>query len=223
MPKILIVEDDPQIAKSLTINLRLSGHETFVATSVAEARMKLGKDHYQMICLDIGLPDGSGMDLCREIRESGDDTPILFLSALVDEATVVRGINLGADDYLRKPFGVEELKVRMQKIMKKFSPGTAMIKFGPLTIDPVERIVTVMDEMVNLGRKEVEILMLLAKKSGNLVTRETIIANLYDDNNLYDRTIDSHMSHLRKKLKEVAGTTLQISSVYGLGYRLQCS
>ncbi len=223
MPRILIVEDDPQISKSLNINLKLSGNEVSVAPTLSEAKSHLANHHFDLICLDIGLPDGSGLDFCKDLRQSGEDTPILFMSALVDEATVVKGMTLGADDYLRKPFGVEELKVRMNKVMRKFSPGTAMISFGPLTIDPIEKIVTVMGEMVNLGRKEVEILMILAKKAGNLVTRESIISAVYDDNELYDRTIDSHMSHLRRKLKDVAGEKLKINSVYGLGYRLQCS
>lgn len=223
MPKILIVEDDPQIAKSLTINLKLAGNEITHVATIADARLKLAEIHFDLICLDIGLPDGSGLDFCKHLREEGEETPILFLSAQVDEATVVKGMTFGADDYLRKPFGVEELKIRMQKIMKRFSPGVSMIKFGPLSIDPMERIVTVMGEIVSLGKKEVEILMILAKKAGNLVTRESIIAAIYDNDDLYDRTIDSHMSHLRKKLKDVAGDQLKISSVYGLGYRLQCS
>lgn len=221
MPKILIVEDDPQIARSLTINLRLAGHESHHAATLKEARGLLDDDHFDLICLDIGLPDGSGLDFCKDLRVSGEETPILFLSALTDETTVVRGMTNGGDDYLRKPFGIEELKIRMQKVMKRFAP-TALISVGPLSIDPLNRVVTLMGQIVNLGRKEVEILMMLASRAGNVVTRESILSSLYEDSGPYDRTIDSHMSHLRRKLREIEGHALQINSVYGLGYRLQC-
>lgn len=221
MRRILIVEDDPQISKSLNMNLKFSGYETCGASSIQEAWELLKNEHFDLMCLDIGLPDGSGLDLCQKIRSEGNDIPILFLSARTDEATVVRGINSGADDYLRKPFGIEELKVRMNKIIKKFSIPNTTISFGNLTIDPVKRIVKVMDKIVSLGRKELEILFLLAKREGDIVSRENILTALYDDADMYDRTIDSHMSHLRKKLREVAGFSLQINSVYGLGYRLE--
>lgn len=221
MPKILIVEDDPQIAKSLAINLKFSGYETFSATTISDAWELLKRDHFDLMCLDIGLPDGSGLDLCQKIRDEGNDIPVLFLSARTDEATVVKGINSGADDYLRKPFGIEELKVRMNNILKKFVLPTSAISFGRLTIDPAKRVVTIMDKIVTLGRKELEILILLTKRAGDIVTRENILTALYENADMYDRTVDSHMSHLRRKLREVAGPALQINSVYGLGYRLE--
>jgi DNA-binding response OmpR family regulator len=221
MSKILIVEDDPQITKSLAINLKFSGYETCSASNLHDAWELLKNEHFDLMCLDIGLPDGSGLDLCQKIRNEGNDIPVLFISARTDEATVVKGINSGADDYLRKPFGMEELKVRMNKILKKFTLPTTSITFGNLTIDPAKRVVTIMDKIVTLGRKELEILILLAKKSGEIVTRENILTALYENADMYDRTVDSHMSHLRRKLREVAGPSLQINSVYGLGYRLE--
>ena len=221
MSKILIVEDDPQITKSLAINLKFSGYETSSASNMHDAWELLKNEHFDLMCLDIGLPDGSGLDLCQKIRNEGNDIPVLFISARTDEATVVKGINSGADDYLRKPFGMEELKVRMNKILKKFTLPTTSITFGDLTIDPARRVVTILDQIVTLGRKELEILILLTKKSGEIVTRENILTALYENADMYDRTVDSHMSHLRRKLREVAGPSLQINSVYGLGYRLE--
>lgn len=221
MPKILIVEDDPQITKILKLNLKLSGYETENSTTIEEAWGKINQDSFDLMLLDIGLPDGSGLDLCEKIRGSGNPTPIVFLSALTDEATVVKGIKCGADDYLRKPFGLEELKVRINKFVKRLAPHLQPIKFGELTIDPVKRVVTLMGEILCLGRKEQEILTLLARRPGDIVTRETILTALYDNADLYDRTVDSHMSHLRRKIRDVAGRSLQISSVYGLGYRLE--
>lgn len=221
MPKILIVEDDPQITKILKLNLRLTGIDTENAGTFQEAWTKISSDHFDLILMDIGLPDGSGLDLCQRVRESGNEVPIVFLSARTDEASVVKGIKNGADDYLRKPFGLEELKVRINKFIKKMVPNVHSIKFGELTIDPAKRVVTLMGEMVSLGRKELDILTLLARRSGDIVTRENILNALYDNADLYDRTVDSHMSHLRRKLREVAGQSLQITSVYGLGYRLE--
>lgn len=221
MAKILIVEDDPQIAKVLKLNLKLSGHETESVTTISDAWETLRKDHFDLMCLDIGLPDGSGIELCEKVRSNGDEIPILFMSARTDEATVVKGITTGGDDYIRKPFGMEELKARMNKVMKRFTPPTGAVSVGALTIDPVKRLVTIAGEIVSMGRKEMDILMILARRAGDIVTRDTILSALYDGADMYDRTVDSHMSHLRRKIRDVAGETLKITSVYGLGYRLE--
>lgn len=221
MSKILIIEDDPQITKILKLNLKLSGYETENATTFQEAWSKINSEHFDLLLMDIGLPDGSGLDLCQRVREAGNEVPIVFLSARTDEATVVKGIKNGADDYLRKPFGLEELKARVNKFVKRIAPHMQTIKFGDLSIDPAKRVVTLMGEMISLGRKELDILILLARRSGDIVTRENILSTLYDNADLYDRTVDSHMSHLRKKIRDIAGQSLQISSVYGLGYRLE--
>lgn len=221
MKKILIVEDDPQITKILKLNLKLSGFDTDNAITFHEAWIKINKDHFDLILMDIGLPDGSGLELCQKVRDAGNEVPIVFLSARTDEATVVKGIKNGADDYLRKPFGLEELKVRVNKFVKRVVPHMQTIKFGELTIDPAKRIVMIMGKMISLGRKELDILTILARKAGDIVTRENILSSLYDNADLYDRTVDSHMSHLRRKIRDVAGPSLKISSVYGLGYRLE--
>lgn len=219
MSKILLVEDDPQISKSLKINLSLNGFHVSLASSVHEALNQLSENSFHLILMDIGLPDGNGLDLCKTVRETDQDTPILFLSARTDEATVVRGITLGADDYIRKPFGTEELKTRMNKILKRL-PSSRFISFGDLKIEMDKRMVTIKDKVLSLGRKELEILMVLAKRAGDVVTREAIL-NSVQENEIFDRTIDSHMSHLRKKIRDVAGDALQINSIYGVGYRLE--
>jgi DNA-binding response OmpR family regulator len=221
MAKILIVEDDPQIAKVLKINLKLSGHETENVSTIEDAWDTLRKDHFDLMCLDIGLPDGSGIDLCEKVRSNGDEIPILFMSARTDEATVVKGITSGGDDYIRKPFGIEELKARMNKVMKRVTLPVGKISFGCLSIDPVKRLVMIAGEIVNMGRKEMDILMILARRAGDIVTRDAILSALYDGADMYDRTVDSHMSHLRRKLRDSSGERMKITSVYGLGYRLE--
>jgi DNA-binding response OmpR family regulator len=221
MSKVLIVEDDPQILKSIRMNLRLSGYETTCVSTVKEAWAEILDKQFDLICLDIGLPDGNGLELCQKIREKDLEIPILFISALIDEETVVKGLSRGGDDYLRKPFGMEELKVRMNRLMKKVSLPAPSIKVGSLSIDPMGKVASIMGEVINLGKKEMEILILLSKKAGQIVSRDLILNSVYQNSDLYDRTVDSHMSHLRKKLKEAAGDSIQINSVYGRGYRLQ--
>lgn len=221
MARILIVEDDQLISKILKMNLKLSGHETESVSTIQEAWEFLRKEHFDLMCLEIGLPDGSGIDLCERIRRNGDEIPILFVSSLTDEATVVKAINSGGDDYIRKPFGMEELKARINKMMKRFIPTGGFITYGNLSIDPLKRMVTIAGEIVSLGRKEMDILLILARRGGDIVTRDLILSTLYDGADLYDRTVDSHMSHLRKKIREAAGDQLRIISVYGLGYRLE--
>lgn len=221
MNKILIIEDDHQISKSLKLNLVLNKFEVEIAASIKEAESKIEKIKFNLILLDIGLPDGNGIDFCKKIRADGIQTPIIFLSALSDERTVVRSISAGGDDYLRKPFGVEELKVRMSKLIQRFAPPSNLITYGNLCIDPVRRVVKVLDKIIALGKKEMDILIMLAKRSGEIVTRENILNTIYVNSDPFDRTVDSHMSHLRRKLKMVAGEELQIVSVYGLGYKLE--
>ena len=223
MFKVLIVEDDIQISRSLSMNLKLSGFEVEAVGKVSDGWSMVQKNHYDILLLDIGLPDGSGLELCQRIRESGDDVPILFLSARTDEPTVVKGIQLGADDYIRKPFGTEELKARMNKLLKKTAQLDKMFLFNKLHIDIPNREIRVAEKSVNLGKKELDILLILARRAGDLVTREAILSGVEDSMSGNDRTIDSHMSHLRKKLKEVGGEALQIVSVYGEGYKLMWS
>ncbi len=221
MPKILIVEYDPQLTKILKLNLRIGDPETEHAGNFAEAWARIAVGHYDLVLVDIGLPDGSGLDLCQKVRESGLTVPIVFLNARTDETKVVSGIHHGTNTYLRKPFDLEELKVFVNRLIKLLVPEVQLVRFGALTIDPAKRIVTLMDSMLTLGRKELDILTLLARRAGDIVSREIILNTLYDNDDRYDRTVDSHMSHLRKKLREVAGSSLQISSIYGLGYRLE--
>jgi DNA-binding response OmpR family regulator len=181
----------------------------------------MATESYDLVLMEVSLPDGSGLDLCKRIRDWGNGVPILFLSALTDEAIVVKAIKIGADDYLRKPFDVEELKFRINKYIHKTDVPSLIIQFGNLVVDPKKRIASILGQILTLGRKELDILTLLAKKSGDIVTRKNIVESLYENADLYHRTVDSHISHLRRKIREVAGVSLKITSVYGLGYRLE--
>jgi DNA-binding response OmpR family regulator len=218
--KVLLVEDDTQISKSLSMSLSYSGFDVTTAESLAEAWAKFAERRYDILLLDVNLPDGTGIEICQKLRADGETVPILFLSARTDEETVVQSMNIGGDDYIRKPFGTEELKVRMNKIIKRSDHPKNVLEAGPLKMDMEKRSVTVKDQAISLGKREFDILSILVKKSGDIVTRDFILSSLDEKSDLYDRTIDSHMSHLRRKLREAADGNLQIASVYGVGYRL---
>jgi DNA-binding response OmpR family regulator len=219
--KVLLVEDDTQIQKSLKMNLALSGYDVNTAETVAEALALIEKKSFDLYLLDVNLPDGNGLDLCHEIRAKSIESPVLFLSARTDEETVVKAMNIGAEDYIRKPFGVEELKVRMKKASAHAPAVRNLVEAGPLHLDIGRRSASIAGQPLNLGRREFDILSALAKRAGDVVTRENIINYLGENPDIYDRTVDSHVSHLRRKLREVAGEIVQIAPVYGIGYKLQ--
>ena len=217
MAKILIVDADEE---KLQIALKLQGYETVGVRLIKDAWAYVREKNVELIILDVELPDGKGIDFCERLKLEGDDTPILFLSSTFTESTIVSAFKSGAEDFIKKPFGLEELKVRINKILKKYHVPQKKMIFGDLLIDPVTRVVQSMDRIVNLGRKEVEILVMLIKRGGDVVTRESILTHLYGDSDLFDRTVDSHVSHLRKKLRNLVGAGIEIHSVYGLGYKI---
>lgn len=221
MVKVLLVEDDSQISKSLSMNLNYSGFDVATADTVATGWTKFTTQPYDIVLLDVNLPDGNGIELCHRIRTAGKNTPILFLSARTDEETVVKGMNFGGDDYIRKPFGMEELKVRINKILKRAGPPRDVIEAGPLSLDLEKRAASLLGQPLSLGKREFDILSILVKKAGDVVTRDHVLASLDQTSEVYDRTIDSHISHLRRKIREISQEQLQIVSVYGVGYRLQ--
>lgn len=220
--QVLLVEDDPIIARTLSMSLRYEGFELTVASTAAEAGRLLGDRRFDLAMFDVGLPDGNGIDLCRALRQRDAAIPILMLSARTDEPTAVAGIEGGADDYIRKPYGLQELTARMRRLLARQRAERDLVSFGGIGIDAQRRSVMVGGVPVQLGRKEFDILLLLVRAQGDVVTREQILDRFEDGSAIYDRTIDSHLSHLRKKLKD-AGATLRIAAIYGIGYRLEAA
>jgi len=219
--QVLLVEDDKLIAKSLKMSLPYKGFEVTVCESVREGLSGFQSKRFDLILLDINLPDGSGMDLCREMRKTDDVVPILMLTANVDEDSAVRGLEEGADDYIRKPYGVNELTARMKRLLERKTKSPPPLRSGPLRVDLKKRLAWADEELLNLGKREFEILALLVRKSGDVVTRNDILNALGEEAEMYDRTIDSHLSHIRKKLKEAGAKDVSITPVYGVGYRLE--
>ncbi len=222
MSHVLLVEDDPLISKSLQISLGYQGFNVISLESIRESKIYIEKTPADIYLLDINLPDGLGFDLCEWIRSKHESVPIVLLTAKTDEASAVKGLTLGADDYIRKPFGVQELVVRMNRLLDKtFTKNSTLLIFGKLKLDPVKWQVWANDTELNLSKREFEILKLLIQKRGATTTRDEILNALNVDSQIFDRTIDSHLSHLRKKIREAGAGPISIIAVYGIGYRLE--
>jgi DNA-binding response OmpR family regulator len=219
--QVLLVEDDELISKSLKMSLRYKGFEVTACASIQQGLKNFRSKTFDLALLDVNLPDGNGIDLCREIRKSDESLPILMLTAKVDEESAVSGIENGADDYIRKPYGVQELVARMMRLLERKIKSPLPLRFGPLRIDLKKRLAWAGETLLTLGKREFEILTLLIKKSGDVVSRDDILNILGEGSGIYDRTIDSHLSHIRRKLKDADVTGVQIAPVYGVGYRLE--
>lgn len=220
---VLLVEDDPMIARTLSMGLRYEGFVLSHADSVAAALGVLTLQTFELILLDVGLPDGDGINLCRQLRALQTVTPILMLSARTDESAVVASIEGGADDYIRKPCGLREMSARMRRLVGRGpadNQNLNVIGFGDIHMDVERRNASIAGTALQLGKKEYEVLMLLVKANGAAITREQILNQFEGTHLIYDRTIDSHLSHLRRKLKD-AGATERIVAIYGVGYKLE--
>ena len=220
--QVLFVEDDPMIARSLAMGLRYHGLELTAASTVQEGLALLDGRAFDLLMLDVGLPDGSGIELCRHARERNAELPILMLTARDDEATAVAGIEGGADDHVRKPCGLLELAARLKRLAQRPRPQRHSVAFGPIAMDLQRHSVSVEGRELSLPRREYDILALLLRAGGAAVTRDQILTALECDRAIYDRTIDSHLSHLRRKLKD-AGAAVRIAAIYGVGYRLEAA
>ncbi|HEY1740630.1 MAG TPA: response regulator transcription factor [Acidimicrobiia bacterium] len=214
--EILLVEDDDSIAEPLTAGLRRDGFEV---ARVRTASQALAHEAPEFVLLDLGLPDADGSDVCRELRSRGE-TPIIVITARADEIDRVVLLELGADDYLVKPFGFRELRARIRAVMRRTQPRSevpASSKIGDLEIDRRTRRVTKQDEELQLTPKEFDLLAYLASDPGAVFARQDILEAVWDTH-WYGptKTLDVHIAALRKKL----GDPAWIATVRGVGFRL---
>ncbi len=219
--QVLLVEDDPFIARTLRMSLSYKGFEVTACNSFQQGLNQFRSHPFDVILLDINLPDGNGRDLCQEIRKNNETIPILILTAKMEEESAVQCLQRGADDYIRKPYGSQELAARMIRLLERKKKVGTQLLFSSLKIDVQKRMAWAGDKPLTLGKREFNILTLLVKRSGEAVTRNEILDTLGEEADLYDRTIDSHLSHLRRKLKKAGAITIQILPIYGIGYRLE--
>ncbi|MDD5155958.1 MAG: response regulator transcription factor [Candidatus Omnitrophica bacterium] len=222
--KILLVEDDKHIAKLVSYNLEKAGFDCAVADDGEEALETLSKEHADLIILDIMLPKMDGFEVCRLIKQNDrlKNIPVLMLTAKGEEVDRIVGLELGADDYVVKPFSPRELILRIKAILKRGmieSPAKEVIKRGILVIDVPRHRVTVNNREIELTPIEFKLLVVLVERKGRLQSRDRLLSDVWDmHSDVYTRTVDTHIKRLREKLGK-AGK--QIETVRGMGYRFK--
>jgi DNA-binding response OmpR family regulator len=223
MSKILIVEDQPDMAMGLEINFKKEGYTVTKASTGEEALRQVAQDCPDLIILDVMLPGISGLDVCRELRQKSIQVPIIFLTAKGDEIDRVVGLELGADDYMTKPFGLRELLARVRVRLRRQAPQPDMqphYKFGQVEVDFEKREVSMRGMSVDLTQKEFELLRFLIRNRGVVITRDRALDEVWGyESYPTTRTVDTHILKLRKKLEEDQGDPKYILSVYGGGYK----
>lgn len=221
MPTILLVEDDPVLGRGLSVNLELEDYRVLWVKDLKSATRTNGQEKLDLVILDLGLPDGSGLTFLSEIRAKGSRLPVLILTAQTDEDSVVEGLQKGANDYIRKPFGNKELLARIKNVLKEPQNREAQVRFGSLVVLFEKRQVFYNESEIELNRREFDILCYFLQHAETVVTRDVLLQILDKEGEIFDRTIDSHVSHLRARLRQAGVKSIQISSVYGVGYRLE--
>lgn len=220
MERILVVEDDLNIANLLRVYLKREGYEAHVANDGREGLRLFGEIEPDLVVLDLMLPGLHGRDVCRAIR-TRSAVPIIMLTALDDERDVIEGLDLGADDYITKPFKPAVLLARVRSALRRSSGPTNLIHevvVGDLIIQPDERIAAVHGRVIELRTKEFDLLLSLASRPGVVMTRETLLRQVWGrEYDVDTRTIDVHINRLRARLIH---SNTEIETVRGVGYRL---
>jgi two-component system, OmpR family, alkaline phosphatase synthesis response regulator PhoP len=223
---VLLVEDEPNLGQTLRDYLRAKKFIVELATSLAEARIKFKELHPAIAILDIGLPDGSGIELARELRSQRKDCVLLFCTALNDPTLRVEGLELGAEDYITKPFELKELTLRLDRILRTrqmtmHNPDE--YRFGKLIFWPKRFELQDAEGLISaLGQKECAILELLLERKNEVVARDEMIETIWGENSFpTNRTIDNYIVKLRKWADSDPTSDLKITSVRGIGYKLE--
>jgi two-component system response regulator RegX3 len=220
---VLLVEDEPSITEPLAEALGREGFDTQIAGTVAESLELASRVDPDLVLLDVMLPDGSGYDVCRELRQRSQ-VPIIMLTARGEEADRIVGLELGADDYVVKPFSAREVVARIRAVLRRTeSTGRAEekpIEIGEVRLDPAKREVTKDGQALELSRKEFELLRLLMQNAGSVVTREQAFEEVWDTNWFGStKTLDVHVSGLRRKLGDDSSEPRFLHTVRGVGFR----
>ena len=219
---VLVIEDDPGISMAVRDELEFEGFRVEVAHDGRVGLESILRSPPHLIVLDIMLPGENGFQICKEVRTRGISTPIIVLTARGQEADRVRGLELGADDYITKPFSLAELVARVRAVLRRYEPEerSDAIRHGAVTIDLRKRQVLKGNAVVELTDKEFQILALLMKRSSEVITRDDFLTTIWgDDVYVTPRTIDIHISALRKKLEDDPEHPSLIVSVRNAGYK----
>ena len=223
LQKILLIEDEPDIRKTLEYNIAREGYDVITAPSLSEGRNHLNSSSFSLILLDLMLPDGSGLDLCREIKSDKEKvaTPIIILTAKDDEVDKVVGFELGADDYVTKPFSVRELILRIKAVLKRGERKQENLEvqrqFGDLLIDVDSHEVFVNDQSITLTALEFKLLRQLVDRRGRVQSRDQLLSDVWGYSaDVTTRTVDTHIKRLREKLGSMGK---YVQTIRGVGYK----
>lgn len=224
--RILIVDDEPSITEFVSYAMKKEGYDVDVASDGESALSMIEDNHYDLFVLDIMLPGIDGYDLCRRIRAKMD-TPILFLSARDSELNKVVGLELGADDYLAKPFGVRELLARTRALLRRsqpseLSPSTSEITAGGITLDEDAHTANGANGPIDLTPREFELLNCLMRNAGKVVSREDLLHDAWGWEFITEtKTVDTHIKRLRDKIESAGYDPKLVETVRGYGYRFK--
>lgn len=220
---LFLLEDDYAIATGLCYSLENEGYSVTHASGVKQAIDIISKEKFSLYILDLTLPDGSGYDVCKEIKKQGD-LPVIFLTAYDDEVNVVMGFEFGADDYISKPFRLKELLVRIKSVLRRYNKETAdgVIKFKDLTVNTNEAKVYKNGEEIILTAMEYRLLLILLNNRGKVLSRTQLLENIWDVDGDFveDNTLTVYIKRLRDKIEEEPNRPLIIKTVRGLGYMI---
>jgi len=221
--KVLIVDDEPTLLETVEMRMRRDGYTTFTATTAEEALNLFRRVRPDVILLDIMLPKRSGFDLCRLLRKESQ-VPILFLTARASESDRIQGLEMGADDYIVKPFNLGELSARVKAVLRR-ACGEAVpepVESGDLAIDPRSHTATLRGEPLKLSTKEFALLYFFARNPGRVFDRATLLDRVWGkDAFVTERTVDVHVRWLRTKIEEDPRSPKRLVTVRGVGYRFE--
>lgn len=222
MTTVVLAEDDAAIAEPLSRALQREGYDVDVVADGVGAVDRVTRAQVDLLVLDLGLPGMDGLEVCRRVRATLPDLPVLMLTARTDEVDFVVGLDAGADDYVSKPFRLAELLARVRALLRRSGIGDDAVEVGGIRLEPAARRVLVNGAEVNLANKEYELLKVLIDRAGQVVPRETILREVWGDADLRgSKTLDMHMSWLRRKIgDEGPMAERRIVTVRGVGFRL---
>jgi len=221
MSRILVVEDEPGIALGLQDDLQIEGYEVELIADGMEASRKARKEAFDLILLDVMLPGKDGFDVCRELRRAGLKTPIIMLTAKAQEAEKILGLDLGADDYMTKPFSPKELRARIRAALRRSGGEAADVYgFGDVEVDFTRCELRREGRAVETTPTEFKMMTTFVRNRGRLLSREKLLDDAWGrDTFVTDRVVDNHIVSLRKKIEPEPGNPRYLISVRGMGYR----
>jgi DNA-binding response OmpR family regulator len=224
MSRIVIIEDDPAILRGLADNLTFDSYEVNTASDGEAGYVLIKEKKPDLIILDLMLPKLSGYEVCRKVRDEGIKTPIMMLTARGEEGDRVMGLDLGADDYVTKPFSVRELMARVRALLRRANPAKScpdQLHFDDVVIDFRSYEARKGDQTLEMTRKEFGVLRLLASRPGEVVTRDELLNEVWGfENYPSTRTVDNHIATLRAKLENNPSEPRHLLTVHGVGYKL---